>query len=168
MLHEEPFDFMRLGMLVERGNQTARLMDVKHHWLTEEARRDVEMPREAAQWVGLLRMCAAYEPFFKRNRSAPTGAGVSKFLMQDPAFPRSLLHCFDRTHNFLQRIDRHTGRRGSGSASTKIAKRMATALKKLKVTDIAGAGLHAELTRIIGDSASLSAQLHGEFFDPAV
>jgi uncharacterized alpha-E superfamily protein len=165
MLHEEPFDFMRLGMLLERGSQTARLMDVKHHWLTRGARRGEETPRESAQWAGLLRMCAATEPFFKRTRSAPTGPRVAEFLMRDAAFPRSLLHCFDRADNFLQLIGRHTSRRSS-SATHKSVKRLAQRLRRMKVSAVVAEGLHTELTEIIAECTRIGAELHDEFFDP--
>lgn len=167
MLHEEPFDFMRLGMLLERGAQTARLMDVKHHWLTEGKRRGHESPRESAQWAGLLRLCGATEPFFKRMRAAPTGPRVAEFLMRDVAFPRSLLHCFDRAENFLQLIDRHSGRRSSSLARRSV-KRLGLELRRMKVSAILEAGLHAELTRIIDEGARIGAELQTDYFDPSV
>jgi uncharacterized alpha-E superfamily protein len=166
MLHEEPFDFMRLGMLLERGAQTARLMDVKHHWLTQGAKRGQETPRESAQWVGLLRLCAATEPFFKRMRSVPTGARVAEFLLCDIAFPRSLLHCYARAENFLQLIERHSGRRANSTARRSV-KKLAQELRSMKVSAVVAAGLHDELTRIISESARICEELNHEYFAPA-
>lgn len=162
MLHEEPFDFMRLGMLLERVNQTARLMDVKHHWLTAG---DAGGPREAAQWVAILRMCSAAEPFFKRHRAAPTATHVAEFLLKDTTFPRAVLHCGDRAVNFLKRIDKNA-RRSSSSTSTQLARGLATRLRKARFHDVLAKGLHEELTHVIVTAAAIGGQLRTDFFDP--
>jgi uncharacterized alpha-E superfamily protein len=166
MLHEEPFDFMRLGMLIERGNQTARLMDVKYHWLMSGPETDFETPRESAQWVGLLRLCAAVEPFFKRTRSVPTGPTVAEFLFQDGAFPRSLVHCFDGAHEFLQRIDKDTGRTEPSSATRKALK-LAETIRRRNVRKMLETGLHEELLRVTAESDAVCLQLYADYFAPA-
>ncbi len=165
MLHEEPFDFMRLGMLLERANQTARVMDVKHHWLGERAQREpgMETPQEAAQWVALLRLCAAAEPFFKRSRRAPTGKSVAEFLLQDMTFPRAVLHCLDRSRNFLNRIERESARKSKSEASRLVLSAM-DRLKNPKIDLISSAGLHEELTNIIDSIAEMAVAVEREFF----
>src|SRR5512140_3359769 len=39
MLHDEPLDFVWLGVLLERLSQTARMLDVHHHAFTQMSRR---------------------------------------------------------------------------------------------------------------------------------
>jgi uncharacterized alpha-E superfamily protein len=89
MLHEEPFDFMRLGTALERAGQTARLLDVKYHSLGP-THAELEMPAEAAQWLAVLRFCAGSEPFFKRSAHVLSGPNVAAFLLFDRSFPRSV------------------------------------------------------------------------------
>ena len=86
MLHEDPFEFMRLGSALERAGQTARILDVKHHSIGP-GERDVELPVEAAQWLATLRSCAAVEPFYKRPENTLSGASVARFLLFDRVFP---------------------------------------------------------------------------------
>ncbi|MGH7480523.1 MAG: alpha-E domain-containing protein, partial [Longimicrobiales bacterium] len=122
MMHEEPFDFMRLGMLLERAGQTARLLDVKYHTLGPTV-RGRETPAETAAWLAILRACAAYEAFFKRASGPLNGPAVAAFLLLEPGFPRSVTHCLDRAANFLRRL-RATAGRGVGDASDRLLDRL--------------------------------------------
>jgi uncharacterized alpha-E superfamily protein len=90
MLHELPLNFIWLGMLLERGSQTARVVDVHHHVLT--ARERTHQVVETALWLSLLRACSAYEPFTKRNRGRVTGDAVAGFLIFEPLFPKSIAY----------------------------------------------------------------------------
>jgi uncharacterized alpha-E superfamily protein len=90
MLHDLPLNFIWLGMLLERGGQTARVVDVHHHALTTRERtREVF---EAALWLSLLRACSGMEPFLKRHRSRVTGDAVATFLIFEPLFPKSIAY----------------------------------------------------------------------------
>lgn len=167
MLHDEPFNFMRLGIVLERASQTARVMDVKHHWSEVSEQSDLETAQQSAQWMGLLRLCAAVEPFFKRYSSAPTGPLVMRFILQDMGFPRSVTHCLDRARNFIERIESGTKRRSATATKTLIqsaGKRMRTA----DVSSMSHAELHDELTHVTEMSAKICEQLYVDFFDPAL
>jgi uncharacterized alpha-E superfamily protein len=165
MLHEEPLDFMLLGMVLERANQTARLMDVKHHRLG--GRETLETPWQSAQWVSQLKLCAAEESFLKRHRAAPTGRRVAEFLLRDPSFPRSVLHCFERAELLLRRIEAATGR-VSATDSLQCLQAMIAHLRQTKITDVLHAGLHEELTRVVETGALVCGHLQRDFLDPVV
>lgn len=90
MLHELPLNFIWLGMLLERASQTARVVDVHHHALM--LRERTHQVVETALWLSLLRACAAYEPFTKRNRGRVTGDAVAAFLIFEPLFPKSIAY----------------------------------------------------------------------------
>ncbi len=90
MLHELPLNFVWLGMLLERGSQTARVVDVHHHALM--LRERTHQVVETALWLSLLRVCSAYEPFSKRNRGRVTGVAVAAFLLFEPIFPKSIAY----------------------------------------------------------------------------
>jgi uncharacterized alpha-E superfamily protein len=165
MLHEEPLDFMLLGMALERANQTARLMDVKHHRTGSAERESLETPWQSAQWVSQLKLCAAEEPFLKRHRAAPTGRRVVEFLLRDASFPRSALHCFERAQLLLRRIEAATGR-SAPTASLTALQAMLTHLREAKMTDVLHSGLHQELTRVVDTVALVCDQLQRDFLDP--
>ncbi len=165
MLHEEPFDFMRLGMLLERANQTARLMDVKYHRVTSSDKETTESPWQSAEWVSQLKLCAADEPFFKRHRSAPTGRRVAEFLLQDPTFPRSVRHCFERAADLIIAVQAAAERKAATS-SLEATRAMLERLRAANIQSVIQSGLHAELTRVVDAVALICDQLHTDFFDP--
>lgn len=166
MLHEEPWDFMQLGTTLERANQTARLMDVTHHRVAPSDKGTLETPWQSAQWVSQLRLCAADESFFKRQRAAPTGSAVAGFLLQDPSFPRSVRHCYERAEESLDKIEAAAERRRP-TASLIAVRAMVDRLRSQDITSVIQSGLHAELTHVVETTASVCDQLHHDFFDPS-
>jgi uncharacterized alpha-E superfamily protein len=167
MLHEEPFDFLRFGTLIERASQTARVMDVKHHWLLQNADSEYESPQESAQWMGLLRLCSAVEPFFKRHTSAPTGPMVMRFILQDAGFPRSVVHSLDRVCNSVSRINIQT-KGGAPTATLRLAGAMAERLRETNVGALSAQALHVELTRVIDTTAQICTQASEDYFQPSL
>jgi uncharacterized alpha-E superfamily protein len=165
MLHEEPLDFMRLGMALERANQTARLMDVTHHRVAPSDKATLETPWQSAQWVSQLKLCAADEPYFKRNRAAPTGSEVAAFLLQDPTFPRSVRHCFERAAESLGKIEVAAERRRP-TPSLLAIRSMGERLLSQNIVSVIRSGLHTELTHVVETTAMVCEQLHRDFFDP--
>jgi uncharacterized alpha-E superfamily protein len=165
MLHEEPLGFMQLGMVLERANQTARLMDVTHHRIAGGDATRLETPWQSAQWVSQLKLCAADEPYFKRNRAAPTGRGVAEFLLQDPTFPRSVLHCFERALGLIQRVE-IAAERPEPTASSRAIRATVERLRSTNIASVIASGLHEELTQVVNTAASVCEQLHHDFFDP--
>lgn len=102
MLHEEPLDFIWLGVELERAGQTARNLDVHHHAFTTLPNRHEVL--ETALWLSLLRACSGFEPFMKRHRGAVTGRAVASFLLHEPAFPRSVRHAVEEAYQRLVAI----------------------------------------------------------------
>lgn len=167
MLHEQPLDFMRLGALLERCGQTARMVDVKYHMLGPTVRGIAETPLEAAQWLALLRSCSAVEPFFKRVRGLPTGAAVVGFLILEPDFPRSVVHCLDRAERFLRRL-RPAAVPEVGRSSAELLAGLARGLRVQSIEQILAAGLHEELTRVIDTSAQICDAVNADYFNPTL
>jgi uncharacterized alpha-E superfamily protein len=99
MLHDTPLDFVWLGVLIERANQTARILDVQHHAMSLLTEKHPVI--EAALSLSLLRACSGFEPFMRRSRGRVSGAGIAAFLMLEPRFPRSLRYC---VHSALERL----------------------------------------------------------------
>jgi uncharacterized alpha-E superfamily protein len=165
MLHEDPFEFMRLGSALERASQTARILDVKHHSIGP-GERGVELPAEAAQWLATLRSCAAVEPFYKRPENTLSGAAVARFLLFDRVFPRSVLHNLLRARNFLQLVRPPAG----GPVGQRAEQLLAATLAHVEQLDPraqVGVTLHRTLTRVVAELASVCEAIHAEFFDPA-
>jgi uncharacterized alpha-E superfamily protein len=110
MLHDEPLDFIWLGVLLERVNQTARMLDVHHHTLTHLATRtsmtSISSPahaavRETALWLSLLRGLSGSEAYLKRSAGRISSDAVARFLISETAFPRSIAYCIRSAYDRL-------------------------------------------------------------------
>ena len=99
MLHDEPLDFVWLGVLLERVNQTARMLDVHHHAFTQMSRRHEVV--ETALWLSLLRGLSGSEAYLKRAAGRISSEGVARFLVSEPAFPRSIAYCVHSAYSRL-------------------------------------------------------------------
>jgi len=164
MLHEDPFHFTRLGTALERANQTARMLDVKHHSVGPTRRGD-ETPVETAQWLATLRFCSGVEPFFKRDDSSLSGRDVVAFLVFDRNFARSIAHNIDRALNFLDLVSSGEAN-APGAVTRERLARVADGLAALDIDDVLARGLHDVITSLVEDVAAICDSVHAEFFDP--
>ncbi|MCA9582339.1 MAG: alpha-E domain-containing protein [Myxococcales bacterium] len=164
--HDEPFDFMRLGMLLERGAQTARLLDVKYHLLGPMQVSETETPVESAQWMALLRSCSAEHSYFRRRQSGLTGPGVAAFLLKEEDFPRSVAHCLGRALRSLRRIEETTERRDLPSSIQLQA--LGDGLREKSMEEVLEEGLHAQLTATIDATARVCDAVHADYFNPTL
>jgi len=162
MLHEEPFDFMKLGVNLERAGQTARILDLQHHALSGGA----SLPTEAvgaAEWIAILRTRAAYEPFFKKLRGTLDGPAVAEFLLLEPAFPGSVRHALTRARNFLGRI-RPSEAPEIGGESAELLEGLHAYIERLDVDRALEDGIHEALTYIVDGIADVSRAVGQDYF----
>lgn len=162
MLHDEPFDFMRMGMFLERAGQTARILDIKYHSLGATTRE--ETAAEAAQWLAILRACSAVEPFFKRTAVVPTGPAVVEFLLLEPAFPRTVMHSVTRVWHFLGRIRSLTSDSQIGAPSARLVQGLLKHLRTLSIERLLHRGIHQELTAILERVVIVSDAIRADYF----
>jgi uncharacterized alpha-E superfamily protein len=165
MLHDEPLDFMWLGVLLERVNQTARMLDVHHHAFTNLPRRrasDADEVVETALWLSLLRGLSGSEAYMKRAAGRISSQGVARFLISEEAFPRSIAYCVKSAYDRLCDIrppDRHELPGGG-------------ALERLRVLDVwvrareaeavSGSGVHDLLTHVVDEVHEICGTLGSE------
>ncbi|HSH74502.1 MAG TPA: alpha-E domain-containing protein [Longimicrobiales bacterium] len=162
MLHEEPFDFMRLGLNLERAGQTARILDLQHHALGGRPRLPAEAVG-AVEWIAILRTCSAYEPFFKKVRAPLAGPAVAEFLLLEPAFPGSVLHGVTRAQNFLRRI-RPLDAASVGRRSASLLEDLHGYVVTLDLGQALEDGMHGVLTRIVDCCAETSRAIGRDYF----
>jgi uncharacterized alpha-E superfamily protein len=166
MLHEDPFEFMRLGTALERAGQTARVLDIKYHSIgpTEAVE---ETPAEVAQWLATLRFCSGVEPFLKRGDKPLSGRAVAEFLLFDRTFPRSVLHNLDRARNFLGLVRPAPPTRVGERTHARLSETL-TLLAGMDVDQVLAEGLHDVLTWIVDTTAEICTAVHQDFFDPTM
>ncbi|MEL7141297.1 MAG: alpha-E domain-containing protein [Cyanobacteria bacterium J06643_4] len=98
----ESWHFGQLGRYLERADKTARILDVKYFLLLPSV-QEVGTPLDNLQWIALLKSASAYE-MYRKTEHMISPAGVTKFLILDPHFPRSIKFCLKWAADSLDQI----------------------------------------------------------------
>lgn len=150
MLRDDRWLFVHLGVMLERADNTARLLDAKHRALSGPGS---EGAVAYAEWQALLRSVSALRAYQWVYHTRLQPALVADLLIFRIEMPRSLLACHARVAQALDRIaEACGGRRGAAQA---IAGDMHAALRAGKVDTILAEGLHEWLTAQIDRNIEL-------------
>ncbi|MCA9568777.1 MAG: alpha-E domain-containing protein [Myxococcales bacterium] len=167
MLRDEPLAFMELGLALERADQTARALDVRHHALGVVDPTLPETGVDMVAWLATLLSCTAYEGYFKRYRGSLRGLRVAEFLLLDPQFPRSVRVCLGDAIARVASLgapERSLDQLAAGRRLQALRARLeAGGIEELVEEDI-----HEELTILVDGLAAAAAELYGDFFDPPI
>jgi len=145
MTHGEGWQFGRLGRLLERADQTSRIVDAKHVLFLARP-PEVGTSLEEIHLSALLRSVSALEMYRKRYGRLEHRA-VVEFLVLEKLFPRSIRHCLDTAQKSLQAI---TGA-SAEAASTRpqrLLGRLRAEYEYTIVDDILAQGLHEHLDEL--------------------
>jgi uncharacterized alpha-E superfamily protein len=138
MLQDEAFHFMRIGVLLERADNTARLLDVKYHGL---AARDAEgSASDFYQWAAVLRALSAFETYRKVFRDSIAPGKVAELLIFNEDLPRSLHACLKGIINLLPKVANER----SGETERRVGMLYAV-LRYGRIEDVFATGLHPYL-----------------------
>jgi uncharacterized alpha-E superfamily protein len=138
LLQDEAFHFIRLGTLLERADNTARILDVKYHVLRPHGD---EGATDFYQWGALLRSVSAFEVYRKVYRDVITPERVTELLILRSDMPRSLHFCMNGVVKNLDLIaNRHS------TETARHAGMLHAQLHYARVEDILADGLHPWLT----------------------
>jgi len=154
--------FLNLGRLIERADQTTRLLDIKYHLLLPagaEERRVTEM----SQWGALLRGAAGYHAFRRVTSATFTPEDVVGFMLGDTSFPRSILLCVRQMEWHLSQLRARFGLRGTGAPLERIEELRAGLLSH-PVERILQAGLHEFLDWVQRQLMAIAAEIGTAFF----
>lgn len=139
LLQDEAFHFIRLGTLLERADNTARILDVKYHVLAPHD--DEESVTDFYQWGALLRSVSAFEVYRKAYRDVITPERVAELLILRMDMPRSLHFCLNGVVKNLGLVA------NKQSAETeRLAGLLHSQLHYGRIEDILEQGLHEYLT----------------------
>jgi uncharacterized alpha-E superfamily protein len=152
MLRNDAYWFNRLGVFLERADNTARLLDVKYHLLLP-SNEEVGGSLDYFQWVAILRAVSAATAYHWVYRDRVKPWLIADLLILKPAMPRSLIACYVGIDSSLDSLAREDGR--SGLAQRK-ARTTLAALERAGMEDIFQSGLHEFITDFIEDNARLA------------
>jgi uncharacterized alpha-E superfamily protein len=155
--------FYQLGRLIERADQTTRLLDIRYHILVPVVASEERRVTELTQWGAVLRAAAGYHAF---RRVAPAGftpEDVVAFLLADTAFPRSVALCIEQMEWLLGQLRSRYGLRGTVAALERVEELRAAVMGR-PVARILEDGLHPFLDGIQRDLILLAAEIGTAFF----
>lgn len=85
LAHDEPWQFLRLGTLLERADAVTRLLHRQAHLLTRGRGEE-----DTVRWLALLRSCGSAEAYASHYSMRVEPARIVEFLLLDPLFPQSV------------------------------------------------------------------------------
>jgi len=159
MLRNDAYWFSRLGVYIERADNTARILDVKYHLLLPAIER-IGGPLDYFQWTAILRSVSALTAYHWVYRENVKPWLVAELLMLRDEMPRSLASCYENLVQNLDRIGRAYGRQGSAQRQ---ARTIRARLENSRIEDIFQAGLHEFLGEFITSNNQVGAAVTQQY-----
>jgi uncharacterized alpha-E superfamily protein len=159
MLRNDAYWFNRLGLFVERADNTARLLDVKYHLLLP-SNEEVGGSLDYFQWVAILRSVSAATAYHWVYRDRVKPWLIADLLILKPAMPRSLIACYESINGVLDSIAREDGRTG---AAQRQARATLSRLERATMSEIFQSGLHEFITAFLDDNGRLATTISEQY-----
>lgn len=184
MLKDEAFYFLRIGSLLERADNTARLLDIKFHALqienrgssepvsggmsqTQQSGSDAQPEEDQAiefdfyHWSALLRSVSGFEVYRKTYRNVIRPEKVAELMILRPDMPRSLASCINEVLENLRIV----ANAQSGETLRRVG-RLCADLQYARIEEILETGLHAYLTQFLERVGVLGEGISRDFLVP--
>jgi uncharacterized alpha-E superfamily protein len=159
MLRSDAYWFTRLGIAIERADNTARILDVKYHVLLPETER-VGGSLDYFQWTTILREVSALTAYHWVYRESVKPWLVADLLILNRQMPRSLANCYELLVRHLDLIADAYGRRGP---SQRLASNMLARLSSARIEGIFTIGLHEFISDFIVENNKLGAAMAEQY-----
>ncbi len=160
MLHDEAFNFSRLGTFLERGDNTARLLDVKYHVLLP-SKDEVGGAADYYQWGSLLKSLSAFEIYRKVYRDAITPLKVAELLVLRDDMPRSMHRCMNEVYENLKVVGNSSSRE-----TLRRAGELHASLHYARIEDIFEKGLHEFINDFLARINEIASGISNDFLVP--
>ena len=157
MLVDEALYFMRLGTFLERGDNTARLLDVKFNAVDSDfygLASDQDQEYDFYHWSAILRSVSGFEIYRRVYRNVIQPDRVAELLVLRPDIPRSLLSCMNEVVNNLDAVCE-----SSSCLSCRLAGKLRADLKFTTIDEILKQGLHAFLVQFLEQINQIGAEI---------
>lgn len=159
MLRNDIFRFVELGKLIERADNTARILDTKYYVLLPSS-ASVGSSLDRIQWEMILRSASAERSFQWLHGGEISPAAIVDFLVHDVRLPRSIAYCYDEIIMTLSALEREYEQR---TQSHELAASHEAHITNSSSELIIGSGLHEFLIDFISRNARLSAMIEADY-----
>ncbi|HYA04804.1 MAG TPA: alpha-E domain-containing protein [Xanthobacteraceae bacterium] len=159
MLRNDAYWFSRLGVYIERADNTARIIDVKYHLLLP-AEEKVGGPLDYFQWSAILRTVSALTAYHWVYRENVKPWLVADLLILKDEMPRSLASCYE---NLVQNLDRIAAAYGRQGPAQRYARTVRSRLENAKIAEIFQSGLHEFIGEFVEDNNRLGTAITQQY-----
>ena len=151
----DPYEFIRLGLHLERAGMTTRVVAARYPVAAELSDDD---PSRARQLVALLRSCGSWEAYLKRHGTRVDPVLIAEELVRSREFPRAVLYCLKVCLAATERI------RGESGSPRRILGRLCADLEFGEVTDVSGPAVASTLGELMNGINAAGESLTKAYF----
>jgi uncharacterized alpha-E superfamily protein len=159
MLRNDAYWFSRLGVFIERADNTARILDVKYHLLLP-AQQQVGGPLDYFQWAAILRSVQALTAYHWVYRESLKPWLIADLLILNDQMPRSLASCYENLVRHLDQIARAYGRQGPAQ---RLARTIRARIENSRMEEIFQSGLHEFISGFVADNNRLGSAITQQY-----
>jgi uncharacterized alpha-E superfamily protein len=160
LLRNDAYQFIRLGLAIERADNTARLLDVKYHVLLP-SHDAVGGSLDHFQWDSILRAASALRAYQHVYRDSVRPRSVVELLALKPEMPRSIRAGYDEITGALSALSvAYGGRKGEAQ---RLAGATHARLAFATVDDVFSGGLHEFLRGMIDSTAAVGTAIQQQY-----
>lgn len=159
--HDESWHFGRIGNLIERSGQSARILDVKYFILLPSVEH-VGTPHDDILWAALLKSVSGLE-MYRRLWHEVHHAHVIDFIVLNPEFPRSVHSCLRRMRESLRQIDASPEQM---DPPLELVGQLCEQLEAMSVYTIVKKGLHEFLDELQIKIGDINNSMYATYFAP--
>jgi uncharacterized alpha-E superfamily protein len=140
MTHGEPYEFLQLGLHLERAATTVRVVRTRYPVAVALADDD---PLRAHELIALLKSCSAFEAYVRRYGASFEPLAIAEELIRSGSFPRAALYCLRTSAAAIDRIA------GQSGAPQRVLGRLCAELEYAEVGDVSGMAVAGTLGELL-------------------
>lgn len=159
MLRNDAYWFSRLGIFLERADNTARILDVKYHILLPESTA-VGGGLDYSQWAAILRSVNALTAYHWVYRESLRPWLIADLIILNRELPRSLASCYREIVDGLDSLATAYGRQGRAQ---RLARSLQASFDAGSIEKVFQIGLHEFLTHFIADNHRIGGAISEQY-----
>lgn len=149
MTRDDGYRFLMLGRMLERAEMTCRMIDIN---------RTVSAG-DLSSWMTALRSVSGFHAFTREHGPLAPVDDVVRFMLVDPSFPFSVLHCLGRAANLAKAVQ------GAGKwRSPRTAGRLEAEVEFAEIPGVSSPDLESLLDDIETGIRKVSEALHDDLY----
>jgi uncharacterized alpha-E superfamily protein len=160
MAHDEAWQFLTLGMYLERADNASGLLERQSHLLTRDI--DSEDDSDTVRWLAVLRSTGSAEAYSRFYSLRVDPVRVLEFLLLNPTFPQSVSYSLSAAWRALHAISSLSSVQSEPPLRALV--RLRALLEHASVDEVLEYGLADFLLRMHGDIAQVSDHITRAYF----